>query len=51
MRVYFDHNATTPVALPVVEAMTRVLSDEFGNPSSIHHFGQRAKDGRRWPTS
>ena len=43
MRVYFDHNATTPVAPPVVEAMTRVLVDEFGNASSIHFFGQRAK--------
>ena len=43
MRAYFDHNATTPVATPVIEAMTRVLKDEFGNPSSIHFFGQRAK--------
>ena len=43
MRVYFDHNATTPVDPAVLEVMTRVLSDEFGNPSSIHHFGQRAK--------
>jgi len=46
MRVYFDHNATTPVDPSVVEVMVRVLdssNDEFGNPSSIHHFGQRAK--------
>ena len=43
MRVYFDHNATTPVAPPVAETMTRVLVDEFGNASSIHYFGQRAK--------
>jgi cysteine desulfurase len=43
MRVYFDHNATTPVDPSVVEAMTRVLREDFGNPSSIHHFGQRAK--------
>ena len=43
MRVYFDHNATTPLAPPVLETMTSVLRDEFGNPSSIHHFGQRAK--------
>jgi len=43
MRVYFDHNATTPVAPPVAELMTRVLTDEFGNASSIHRFGQRAK--------
>jgi cysteine desulfurase len=43
MRVYFDHNATTPVEPAVVEAMTRVLREDFGNASSVHHFGQRAK--------
>jgi cysteine desulfurase len=46
MRVYFDHNATTPVDPAVVEAMVRVLRSDnydFGNPSSIHQFGQRAK--------
>ena len=43
MRVYFDHNATTPVDTAVADAMTRVLREDFGNPSSIHHFGQRAK--------
>jgi cysteine desulfurase len=43
MRVYFDHNATTPVDPAVQEEVVRVLRDEFGNPSSVHHFGQRAK--------
>jgi cysteine desulfurase len=43
MRVYFDHNATTPPAPSVVEVVTRVLRDEFGNASSIHYFGQQAK--------
>jgi cysteine desulfurase len=43
MRIYFDHNATTPVAPAVIEAMSAVLRDEFGNPSSVHHFGQQAK--------
>ena len=43
MRVYFDHNATTPLALPVIDRMTEILRDEFGNASSIHRFGQRAK--------
>jgi cysteine desulfurase len=42
-RVYLDHNATTPVHPAVVEAMTRALREDFGNPSSVHHFGQRAK--------
>jgi cysteine desulfurase len=43
MRIYFDHNATTPVDPVVCAEMVRVLTDEFGNPSSVHHFGQRAK--------
>jgi len=43
MRSYFDHNATTPPAPEVVEAVVRALRDDFGNPSSVHHFGQRAK--------
>jgi cysteine desulfurase len=40
---YFDHNATTPVHPAAAEAVSRVLRDEFGNPSSVHRFGQRAK--------
>jgi cysteine desulfurase len=43
MRTYFDHNATTPPAPEVVEAVVSALRDDFGNPSSVHHFGQRAK--------
>ena len=43
MRIYFDHNATTPLDPAVADVMGRVLRDEFGNPSSVHHFGQRAK--------
>ncbi len=43
MRIYFDHNATTPVDSAAIEAVTRVLSGSFGNPSSVHHFGQQAK--------
>ena len=43
MRVYFDYNATTPMAPEVVETLAHVSRDVFGNPSSIHHFGQQAK--------
>lgn len=43
MRIYLDHNATTPVDPRVIDAMARVLGEEFGNPSSVHHFGQQAK--------
>jgi cysteine desulfurase len=42
-RIYLDHNATTPVLPVVVDAMAAALREEFGNPSSVHHFGQRAK--------
>ncbi len=42
-RIYFDHNATTPVLPAVADVMSAVLREEFGNPSSVHHFGQRAK--------
>ena len=42
-RVYLDHNATTPPAPEVVEAMVRALGDLFGNASSIHAYGQSAK--------
>ena len=42
-RIYLDHNATTPPSAAVVDRMSAVLREEFGNPSSVHHFGQRAK--------
>jgi cysteine desulfurase len=42
-RIYLDHNATTPVAPEVVDRMAATLREEYGNPSSVHHFGQRAK--------
>jgi cysteine desulfurase len=43
MRIYFDHNATTPVDPAVIQTVAKVLAEEFGNASSVHHFGQRAK--------
>ena len=42
-RVYVDHNATTPLEPAVVEAMMPFLREEFGNASSIHSVGQRAR--------
>ncbi len=44
-RVYFDNNATTPLAPEVFEAMRPYLLEDYGNASSIHWFGQRAKAG------
>jgi cysteine desulfurase len=43
MRVYFDYNATSPPAPEVVDTVGRVAREVFGNPSSVHHFGQQAK--------
>lgn len=42
-RIYLDHNATTPVEPAVLDAMLPFFSSEFGNASSIHAFGQRAR--------
>jgi cysteine desulfurase len=43
MRIYLDHNATTPVDPAAAEAMSHALTGLFGNPSSVHYFGQQAK--------
>jgi cysteine desulfurase len=43
VRVYFDYNATTPLAPEVIEAVARASRDVFGNASSVHRFGQQAK--------
>ena len=43
MRVYFDYNATTPLAPEVADAVGLALRDCFGNASSVHYFGQQAK--------
>jgi cysteine desulfurase len=42
-RVYLDHNATTPLASEVFEAMRPYFLEDYGNASSIHAFGQRAR--------
>ena len=43
MRIYLDHNATTPLHPEVAALIARLLTEEFGNASSVHTFGQRAK--------
>src|SRR5690349_24028099 len=42
-RIYLDNSATTRVDDEVVRAMLPYLTEEFGNASSTHQFGQRAK--------
>ncbi len=41
--IYLDHNATTPLHPEVVDAMLPFLTTHFGNPSSGHVYGERAK--------
>ncbi|MEV2909563.1 cysteine desulfurase family protein [Paenibacillus larvae] len=41
--MYLDHAATTPLHPQVLEAMMPYLTENFGNPSSIHHFGRAAR--------
>lgn len=42
--IYLDHNATTPLAPGVLEAMTRYLATDFGNPSSGHGYGTAPRE-------
>ena len=44
MRVYMDYAATTPIDPRVRKAMEPFWIDKFGNPSSIHSYGQEALD-------
>ncbi|MBS5820215.1 cysteine desulfurase family protein [Enterococcus gilvus] len=40
--IYLDHAATSPMHPEVIETMTEVMNETFGNPSSIHSFGRQA---------
>ena len=42
-RIYLDYAATTPVDARVLNSMMPYFSETFGNPSSVHYFGQRAE--------
>jgi len=43
MRIYLDHNATTPLDPLVADRVAQAMRDVWGNASSVHHFGQQAK--------
>ncbi|MFE8703281.1 cysteine desulfurase family protein [Cytobacillus sp. FJAT-54145] len=42
-RIYVDHAATSPMHPQVIDKMTIVMKNQFGNPSSIHSFGREAR--------
>ena len=44
MSIYLDNAATTPIAPEVIEEMIPFMRETFGNPSSIHSYGRKAKD-------
>ncbi len=41
--IYLDHAATAPVHTDVIDTMSLVMKEQFGNPSSIHSFGRSAR--------
>ena len=43
MKLYLDYNASTPLDVRVLDAMTDCLSGAVGNPSSTHQFGRAAR--------
>jgi cysteine desulfurase len=42
-KIYLDNAATSPIEKEVISVMTQSLTDNFGNPSSSHQFGRRAR--------
>ncbi|MCZ8541550.1 cysteine desulfurase family protein [Psychrobacillus psychrodurans] len=42
-RIYLDHAATTPMSEEVIQVYTTEMKEEFGNPSSIHQTGRKAR--------
>ena len=44
MSIYADHAATTAMSEAAIDAMTRCMREEYGNPSSLYRIGQQAKE-------
>lgn len=42
-KVYLDNASTTQIRMEVIQEMTKILSEDYGNPSSTHSFGRNAK--------
>lgn len=45
--IYLDNAATTPLTPSVIDAMTEIMVNDFGNPSSIHGIGRHANQRLR----
>ena len=43
-KIYLDNAATTPIAKEVIDVMRESMLENFGNPSSTHQFGRKAKN-------
>lgn len=43
-KIYFDNAATTQIRAEVIQEITKVMSEDYGNPSSTHSFGRNAKN-------
>lgn len=42
MQIYLDYSATTPMRTEAIATLTQALTEQWGNPSSLHGWGQRA---------
>ena len=42
--IYLDHNASTPILPEVLDAMLPYFSEQYGNPSAVHIWGQKAEN-------
>lgn len=43
-KIYLDYNATTPLAKEVIEAISKSLTEDWGNPSSWYEYGRKARE-------
>ena len=43
MSIYLDNAATTQIDAEVIEAICKVMEENYGNPSSVHAFGRKAR--------